>query len=183
MSSAVVGGALTQWPIGILSDRIGRRRTMILSATTSATVAIIILMTAGDLGFVGINLLGAAWGMFAFPIYAVAVAHANDYADVDDYVMVSSGLLLMFGAGAIAGPFLASAVMEVTGPIGLYLTTAIVHGLVALYALQRIFRSTRGPSEYHTEFGDALATTYTASQVYEEEIQYADEHQQEEDSA
>ena len=70
---------------------------MVLAATCGAIVALAIVMFAGELGFVGINLLGAAWGMFAFPIYAIAVAHANDYADADDYVMVSSGLLLMFG--------------------------------------------------------------------------------------
>lgn len=181
MSSAVVGGAVSQWPLGILSDRIGRRRTMILSAVCSAAVAVLILITASEIGFIGINLLGAAWGMFAFPIYAIAVAHANDYAGADDYVMVSSGLLLMFGGGAIAGPFLASAIMETAGPSGLYLMTAVVHVLVALYALQRILRRTRTPAEHHTEFGDALATTYTVSPVYEEEIQYIEDSVQQDD--
>jgi MFS family permease len=176
MSAAVLGGAIAQWPLGLLSDRIGRRRTMALSAICSAIIALVILFMAGELGFAGINLLGAAWGMFAFPIYAIAVAHANDYADANDYVMVSSGLLLMYGSGAIAGPFLASAVMEVTGPSGLYLMTALVHGMLALYALQRIIRRGKLATEHHIDFGDALATAYTASQVYEEEIQYNEEH-------
>jgi MFS family permease len=176
MSAAVVGGAIAQWPLGILSDRIGRRRTMALAATCGVVAAIAIILLTASLGFVGISLLGAAWGMFAFPIYAIAVAHANDYAGADDYVMVSSGLLLVFGAGAIFGPFLAAAVMEITGPSGLYLTTAVVHGSLALYALQRILRRGRTRTEHHTEFGDALATAYTASQVYEEEIQYIEDH-------
>ena len=178
MSAAVVGGAVAQWPLGILSDRLGRRRTMLLSASCGAIIGATIILLAGQLGFVGINLLGAAWGMFAFPIYAIAVAHANDYADANDYVMVSSGLLLMFGGGAIIGPFLASAVMEITGPSGLYLTTGWVHGSLAIYTLQRIVRRGRTRTEHHTEFGDALATAYTASQVYEEEIQYIEEHQE-----
>lgn len=175
MSAAVVGGAVAQWPLGILSDRIGRRRTMALSAICGAIIAGAIVFLAADIGFTGIILLAAAWGMFAFPIYAIAVAHANDYADADDYVMVSSGLLLMFGGGAIVGPFLASTVMEAAGPAGLYLTTALVHVLLALYTLQRVMRRSRTPTEHHTEFGDALATAYTASQVYEEEIQYLED--------
>ena len=178
MAVCVLRGAVAQWPLGILSDRLGRRRTMLLSASCGAIIGATIILLAGQLGFVGINLLGAAWGMFAFPIYAIAVAHANDYADANDYVMVSSGLLLMFGGGAIIGPFLASAVMEITGPSGLYLTTAVVHGMLAIYTLQRIVRRGRTRTEHHTEFGDALATAYTASQVYEEEIQYIEEHQE-----
>jgi MFS family permease len=176
MSAAVVGGAVAQWPIGFLSDHIGRRRTLILCSVAGATIAAVFLLTSGELGFVGINLLGAAWGVCAFPMYTVAVAHANDYADADDYVMVSSGLLLMFGGGAIIGPFLASAVMELTGTSGLFLTTLFVHAALALYVLLRIIRRGKAPTDHHIEFGDALATTYTASQVYEEEIQYLEDH-------
>jgi MFS family permease len=175
MSAAVVGGAVAQWPLGILSDRIGRRRTITLSAFCGAAIAVTMVLAAGKLDFVGINILGAAWGAFAFPAYTIAVAHANDYAEVDDYVMVSSGLLLLFGGGAIVGPFLASAVMEYAGPSGLYVTTAVVHVALALYVLQRILRTDRLPTEHRTEFGDALATTYTASQVYEEEIQHTED--------
>jgi MFS family permease len=176
MSSTVIGGAVAQWPLGYLSDRIGRRRTLLLSTISCAIVAGFILMFAGQLGFVGINVLGGAWGFFAFPMYAVAVAHANDYAEADDYVMVSSGLLLMFGVGAIIGPFLASAVMELTGTSGLYLMTLLVHASLAVYVLLRIFRRGSAPTEHHIAFGDALATAHTASQVYEEEIQYQEDH-------
>jgi MFS family permease len=175
MSATVVGGAAAQWPLGFLSDRIGRRKTLLVSTLSCAIVAAFILMFAGQLGFVGINALGAAWGFFAFPMYAVAVAHANDYAEADDYVMVSSGLLLMFGIGAIVGPFLASAVMELSGTSGLYLMTLLVHASLAGYVLLRIFRRSSAPMEHHIAFGDALATAHTASQVYEEEIQYQEE--------
>jgi hypothetical protein len=136
-------------------------------------------MFAGQLGFVGINALGAAWGFFAFPMYTIAVAHANDYAEADDYVMVSSGLLLMFGIGAIAGPFVAAAVMVLSGTSGLYLMTLLVHASLAGYVLLRIFRRSSAPTEHHIAFGDALATAHTASQVYEEEIQYQEELEEE----
>jgi MFS family permease len=175
MSSTVVGGAAAQWPLGFLSDRLGRRKTLLLSASFGVAVAALILVSAGNVGFVGINLLGAAWGFFAFPMYAIAVAHANDYAEADDYVMVSSGLLLLFGAGAIIGPFLASAVMSVSGPAGLYLMTLVVHAGLATYVLVRIFSRSSSPTEHHIAFGDALATAHTASQVYEEEIQYQED--------
>ncbi len=176
MTATVLGGAAAQWPLGFLSDRFGRRRILLAAAVTGAAVAGLIVAFAGELGFVGINILGAAWGFFAFPMYAIAVAHANDYAEVDDYIMVSSGLLLMFGTGAIVGPVLASAVIELTDATGLYLLTMLVHAMLALYVLLRIFRRSSSPMEHHIAFSDALATAHTASQVYEEEIQYQEDH-------
>ena len=86
--------------------------------------------------------------------------------------MVSSGLLLMYGGGAIAGPFLASAIMTVTNSVAMFAFTAISHLLLAVYVLNRIFRRESAPAEQHMAFSDALATAHTASQVYEEEIQH-----------
>jgi hypothetical protein len=48
--------------------------------------------------------------------------------------------------------------------------TGMGHLLLAIYVLQRIFRRESAPEEQHIAFGDALATAYSASQVYEEEI-------------
>lgn len=171
MSSAVVGGALAQWPLGFLSDIIGRRRTLLAAGVIGAALGVLTMTIAGDAGFVTINLLGAAWGFVAFPIYGIAVAHTNDFARTDEYVVVSAGLLLMYGAGAIAGPFLASALMTLAGAVAMYAFTGIVHFVLAIYVLARIFGRRSAPAEQHIAFGDALAVAHTASQVYEEEIQ------------
>ena len=137
-----------------------------------AAASAIIVIAVDGLGFVGINLLGAAWGAVAFPLYAISVAHANDYADPSEYVTVSSGLLLMFGIGAIIGPFVASATMTLASHTGLYLFTGAVHLLLVIYVTHRMFRRTSAPTDQHMAFGDALTTAHTASQVYEEEIQH-----------
>ncbi len=171
MTAAVAGGALGQWPLGFLSDKFGRRKALVVAAGTAALVAVIIVSTFGDMDFTGRILLSAAWGFFAFPLYSISVAHSNDYADPADYVMVSSGLLLMYGLGATVGPFLASALMVLGDLSGLYLMTGITHFVIAIYVLQRIFRRSSAPVEQHILFSDAMATAHTASQVYEEEIQ------------
>lgn len=179
MSSTVVGGALAQWPLGYISDRLGRRRTLFASAAIGAVPAGLLVVFAADLGFAGVNLLGAVWGFFAFPMYSISVAHANDYAESDDYVMVSSGLLLVYGGGAIVGPFAASAIMTLSGATGLFVLAGFMQLALALYVLQRMFRRESAPSEQHISFSDALATAYTASQVYEEEFT----HQAEDDDS
>jgi MFS family permease len=117
-----------------------------------------------------------AWGSMAFPLYAIAVAHANDHAEPHEFVTVSGGLLLMYGGGAIAGPFLASAVMEFTSETGLYLYTAAIHLLLVVYVAMRMTRREATPADQHLPFSDALATAHTASQFYNEELQlHADE--------
>ena len=176
MTSTVAGGALAQWPLGILSDRIGRRKVLAAAALIATAVSAVIVMTASNMSYVGIILAGAAWGAVAFPLYAISVAHANDYAEASEYVMVSGGLLLMYGIGAVLGPFAASAIMTFTNASGLYFFTGVIHLLLVVYTVQRIFRRSSAPSEQHIAFSDALATAHTASQVYEEEIQHqADE--------
>lgn len=178
MTSTVIGGALSQWPLGYLSDKMGRRRVLAAVAASGALVAAAIVWTNGNLGFAGINLLGAAWGFCAFPLYSISVAHANDYAETSDYVMVSSGLLLTFGAGAVIGPFAASAMMNMTDSAGLYMLTGLAHIMVAAYVFFRIFRRTSAPADQHMNFSDALATAATASQVYDDEIQYQAEEEE-----
>jgi len=90
-------------------------------------------------------------------------------------VTVSGGLLLMYGGGAIVGPFLASAVMELANESGLYLYTAAIHVLLVLFVVVRITRRETSPEEQHVPFGDALATAHTASQFYNEEmVQHAE---------
>ena len=171
MSAAVVGGALSQWPLGYFSDRIGRRKIILGATLIGMGVAAFGFLSGAELGFLAINLIGVAWGAVAFPLYAVAVAHANDHASPDDYVMVSSGLLLMYGVGAIIGPFLASLLMSVTGATGLFAFTSIAHALLFVFVVLRMSQRASAPEERHISFSDALATAHTASQVYEEEFQ------------
>lgn len=176
MTSAVAGGAISQWPLGYLSDRFGRRRIMIGASLFGALVAGVIVLNGNEMSFLTVNILGAVWGAVAFPMYSVAVAHANDYAEPDEYVMVSSGLLLMYGVGAIIGPFIASMLMAQMGATGLYTFVAAVHLLLAVYVTRRMLARSTTPKEHTMTFSDALATAHTASRIYEEEM-----HQHSED--
>ena len=71
-------------------------------------------------------------------LYSVAVAHANDHARPDEFVKVSSGLLLLYGFGTMVGPVLAAMLMAAMRPESLFLATALAHTLLAACALVRI---------------------------------------------
>lgn len=139
VSLVVIGGALAQWPMGRISDRIDRRAVLIALALCSAATAIAMITLAGDA--VGPR-LGLAWlfGLGALPIYWVSFAHANDLAEPGEAVDVSSSLLLLFAVGAIIGPVLAALAMSLIGPEALFIHTACVHVLVALAVAYRMTR-------------------------------------------
>lgn len=177
MTSTVIGGALFQWPLGYASDKIGRRKILLVAAVIGVVISIFVFDAVDNLTFVTTNLVGFAWGAIAFPLYAISVAHANDYVDADDYVMVSSGLLLLYGLGAIVGPFVASAIMTATDGSGLYVFTGAVHLAMVVFVIHRMIRRESVPDEQQIAFGDALATAHTASCVYEEEIQHIAEEE------
>lgn len=170
MTCSVLGGAISQLPLGRLSDHVDRRYVMALISFGSMAIAILIWALADRLSPLAIVLLCGAWGAMSFPLNSVSVAHANDNAAENEYVMLSSGLLLMYGIGAIAGPFLASATMSVTGPRGLYSFTALIHAALLLYILNRTLRRAPPPTERHRPFEDALTAARTTSQAYEREL-------------
>jgi len=170
MTSAVVGGAILQWPIGLLSDRYSRRGTLIAVTIVGCAVGLALGLAPQNISFVTVNLLGAAWGALAFPLYTISVAYANDHAESHEYVTVSSGLLLMYGIGATIGPFIASALMTVLEAGYLFVYAAITHGVLAIYVLFRTTQSDVTEIDHPITFSEALAATQTASHIYEEEI-------------
>ncbi len=169
MTSAVIGGAVTQWPLGLLSDKFSRRGVLVSITAGGCAVGVLMSYMAPDLSFLQANLLAAAWGGLAFPLYTIAVAYANDRAEKHEYVTVSSGLLLMYGIGAILGPFIASVWVTVRNPGELFMFSAFAHAMLALYILGRWLRRARAEPDHSISFGEALASTQTVSQVYEED--------------
>lgn len=170
MTAAVIGGAVAQWPLGTSSDRIGRRPILLGIAALGTVAGLALVYFADDVSGQGLFLLAAAWGALAFPLYAMSVAYTNDLADPSDYVTVSSSLLLVYGIGAIVGPFAASTAIFAFGGHMLFVFTATTHALLLLFALVRMAAPSGYPHEEQVEFGDALTAVQTASQVYEEEV-------------
>ena len=156
MSITVLGGALVQWPIGLLSDGLDRRIVVIaLCAGGVVTAAALGLLTIEER--LVVTVLVAVFGACALPLYAICAAHAFDHIDAEDTVETSSGLLLANGFGAIAGPIAAAFLMRSAGPGGLFIATAGAHLILAAFVLWRMRRSSPVPREQRSDFD--LATT------------------------
>jgi MFS family permease len=168
MSATVLAGAAGQWPLGRASDRIDRRKIIAIACTGAGAAAA--AMASGFLTTpTQILVASCAFGMFAFPVYAIAVAHTNDFVPHGEFVESSSGLLLLFGAGAVLGPLSASYIMSQIGPQGLYMFTALVHVSMASFALYRMHRRERASVQDRTTFLHGLEAASTVSNIFEDE--------------
>jgi MFS family permease len=139
MALVVLGGALGQWPAGRLSDKLDRRWVIVSVCLLAAGAGLGLVLAAlhrPDL----LAYAAVAFGACAIPMYALCVAHANDFVQPGQFVQASAGLLLASALGAALGPLLASVVMDRAGSASLFAFTAGVHLLLAGFVLYRMRR-------------------------------------------
>lgn len=150
-SLPLLAGAIAQVPIGMISDRIDRRAVLIAVALVAIAADVTFIVARPDeaqLALISVALLGAA----IFTMYPVLVAHANDHATPETYILTSGGLLLVFGVGSIVGPLAAGGAMQFAGPRGLFFVTASAHVVIVLYALWRMRQRAAVPTEEKAAF-------------------------------
>jgi MFS family permease len=180
MSAALVGGALFQIPFGRLSDRIDRRRVLILACLLAVLAGGVLSLSGEARGGGGLLpdalmraalspyvLIGAVvvFGGCIYSMYSLCVAHTNDFVDREDFLEASSGLLLTWGVGSAIGPVLAAFAMERIGLGGLFLFAAVVHLLFMAYTWYRIRRRAPLAPSDRADFvhADAVRTSPVAA--------------------
>ncbi|KZL14148.1 MFS transporter [Pseudovibrio sp. Ad26] len=136
-AAIVLGGAITQWPIGRLSDRVDRR-IIILLLGFGAAAAALVLFTLESGNFWTTFTVFLILGMASQPTYAIVAAHAFDYVEAEDYVETSSGVLMSNGIGSMIGPTVAAGLMFSIGPEGLFIWVALVEVTLALFVVSRL---------------------------------------------
>lgn len=150
MALAVISGALAQWPLGRLSDFIDRRWVLVI-ACIGTVIGSVGLWLFGQFD-TWLMIFGAIFGAMALSMYALCVAHTNDYVDSTDSVETSSSLLLTFAVGAVIGPLAGSYVMSLIGPGGLFLTAGVFALMLASFAVYRIRMKAPVPANEREDF-------------------------------
>lgn len=152
MGSATLAGAITQWPIGRLSDRHDRRLVLLALLIGAGVTGILLWLFAvsGPL----LLMFGFLFGALALPGYSLAAAHAYDKTPVSDTVPTAATLLLANAVGAAIGPLLAPLVMSALGPRALFLFIAAAQLLLAAYVFYRttVMPSLSAPEKVEFEF-------------------------------
>ncbi|MBI1205262.1 MAG: MFS transporter [Rhodopseudomonas sp.] len=166
MSAVVLGGAMGQWPLGKISDLVDRRY-VILANCVGAALAAIALSLLPSSSETSMLVAGFCFGAFALPLYALSVAHANDFTPATDYVETSSGLLLVLGLGSSIGPTLSSLLDSLTSGQALFMYTAVVHVVVGGFVVWRITRRAPVAVDDKGDFTATLVATQTVAPIEE----------------
>ena len=158
MAAFMVGGTLSQWPIGRLSDRVDRRLMIAACAFGSLATGLTLAFASLSDPFAMLA-VAVAHGAVMLPIYALCIAHANDYAPSEDLVETSSGLLLVYAGGAMLGPMIVGPLMEAFGPGQLFFFIGLLLGVLAPYFLYRSRQRPVVDEEERVEFVPLPRTT------------------------
>src|SRR5210317_1700322 len=141
-----ISGALSQWPIGKLSDNFDRRKVITYATFAAAFFAFCALLSARQMYLPGDLATSKFWFyiflvLFSFaslPMFAIIFAHTNDFIPKEKFVAAGAGLQFAFGLGAMSGPFLCSILMNIIGSNGYFIFLMFFHILIGVFALHRM---------------------------------------------
>ena len=142
MTIITSAGALSQWPIGYISDRIDRRVILVGVSFIASGLSLFFIFA----NFMPLPLFLLITGLFSIaclPMYSLAVAHTNDFLQPNEIVSASATFGILIGIGSIIGPLVVSSFMEILGPVGFYIYLFIIHGLLGLFGLYRMTQRTK----------------------------------------
>lgn len=157
MTMTILGGALLQWPIGQLTNRLDRGHVISVVSLGAAALASA-LMIADSYGLPALLLAGFVYGGFAFSLYSLAVARMMDRLEKHEILSGCGSLLLLHGIGASIGPLIAGGLMQHLGPQALPAWFIVVQiGLAA--TAWKLSLSTPADVAHQTPFTPMLRTS------------------------
>ena len=145
-----IAGAVFQWPIGFISDKMDRRKVIVYSSIISAFFAFLAIAsfgTAAELMHLSVDwetnkimffIFVTIFAGFSLPIYAINIAHTNDYIPKAKFVAAGSGLQLIMGLGAIGGPITCVIFMDNFGPSGFFIFLIILQIVISVFGFYRM---------------------------------------------
>lgn len=163
LALGLLGGAISQFPVGWLADRFDRRA--VLAGLSVAALAVSSAITLGAFpGITGLYISILLFGLVAFPLFSVSAAHANDFASPDTVVELNAALMFWYAIGAIASPYLASLLLESFGSKALFIYIGTAHiGLIAFAGWRSMVRA--APTE-RTPYTYRPRTSFTLQRLF-----------------
>jgi MFS family permease len=140
-----ISGAVSQWPIGKVSDMYDRRKVIIVVSFAAAFFALCAIFSSAQMYLPEGLGTSKFWFyifliLFAFcslPMFSLILAHTNDFIPKEKFVAAGASLQFIFGLGAIGGPFLCSIFMDIAGLNGFFVFLMFFHILIGIYGVYR----------------------------------------------
>jgi MFS family permease len=150
LAVATLGALVLQWPIGWISDRVGRRG-VILAVAIGAVLASLGLALVSPASMLVLPIIGVLSG-FTFPLYSLLVSYTIDWTEPGKSMGATGTLLRVNGAGAVVGPLLAASLMGAFDEAMFYWTMVATHGAIVAYVGYRVFAADPLPMDRQGDF-------------------------------
>ena len=159
-----ISGGVFQWPIGYYSDKSDRRVIIIFCTFAAALFSFLAIIASGsslENMYLATNvgtdkimffIYASLYAGMSVPLFTLNLAYINDYIPKEKFVAAGAGMQIIFGMGAMGGPFLCSLLMNKFGSNGFFVHLLFFHLIIGLFGLYRITK--RG-------YKDTPESTYT----------------------
>lgn len=139
VSAFAIGNVVAQIPLGMLSDRVDRRRLLLAIAVVGAVGSLAVPAAGGSLPllFATLGLCGAAIA----GLYTVGLTHLGARLQGTDLAAANAAFIFMYAVGQLVGPAAMGAGMDAIGPSGLPFVSAAFLAAYAVFAVLRIART------------------------------------------
>ena len=151
-----LAGMLVQMPLGMLSDRFGRRQVAVGALALGGVMGALLFHLA-DAGIAVLIAAGIGLACMTSGLYGLGASQTNDRIAEDgggDTVAASGGLLLAWAIGSTLGPTVAGAAMAWMGPGGLFFYLACVLVCGAVFTAVRMVLRSDAPRDARAAFVD-----------------------------
>lgn len=138
LGASILGGALSQIPVGWIADKMDRR--VVLIGVSALALAVCTMLTWYAPRGTDSYLAALVFGFVTLPLYSLSTAHANDFAQPHEMTELNASLLFLYGIGAIVAPLMASALIAGLGSSALFGMIGAAHGVLILFGLWRMTR-------------------------------------------
>lgn len=136
MTFALLGGLISQWPIGKLSDIFGRRKLIAFTGLLTAIVSLLFLFLTPNETL--IYVLAVLLGISIFCIYPLSLSRANDVIDENkDIVEICRALLFAYGMGSFIAPIIIGLGFSYLNHHILFIIFAILGIYLTIYSLSK----------------------------------------------
>jgi len=128
----VIGSIVFQIPIGVLADRMDRRRLFLASVAATALGCLVLPLTIGWTP--GLWLLMLLWGGLIGSFYALTLALLGQHFATRDLAVANAAFIVAYDLGSAAGPVLGGAALDLLGPHGLPLAVGLALAAFLVFA-------------------------------------------------
>ena len=140
--TSTIGGMVSQFPAGILADRLSRRTVLLIFSILASALCLAMMLPIATINIGGIQLvyvMAFLFGVTTFPIYSICAAHASDFVHPDEMILLSSSLIFFYASGAIVSPLIAGWIIAEFGASMMFSLISAAHVTLMIYTIRRNF--------------------------------------------